>query len=179
MLRIFCVWLFLFNALQGQTIQYFQTASPGDARSWVFLNTDESFLGTMNARWPFERRLDEWDLRIGELSGNIKLRWTNRPDEWEVRLNNEFLTAQPIWNKQYDAWRLQYKDKTYEFSLDNDPEGYLWRLQLGDKDLLLIYNTFLYEYLDWTIDYATDVEDPVVIASVCFLASYYGHDQKP
>ncbi|MBK8954947.1 MAG: hypothetical protein IPM34_05240 [Saprospiraceae bacterium] len=171
------IGLFILNDLHSQSIQYFQTANPGDFRSWVFLDRDESFLGNLNARWPFERRLDEWDLRIGEWSGSVKLRWSNRPDEWEIRLHNEFLTAQPTWNKQFDSWRLQYGDKTYSFTLDPDPDGQLWRLQMGDHELLLIYNTYLYDYLDWTLDYASDVDELVLVTTACFIAAYYGNYQ--
>lgn len=175
MLRGFLFWILFSHALSGQNIQFFQTSINGDLREWNFLDDQEEYLGNLRARWPYEKLPTQWDLRLGERSGTIQLRWPNQPHDWEIRLHNDFIMAQPVWPRQLDTWRLQFKDKIYTFSLDYDPEGSLWKLSTDDVDLFVIYNTYLYSYSDWTLDYFSDVDDPILVTAACYLAAIYSN----
>lgn len=163
------------SVLNSQAILYFQAVYPNQIREWRFLDDEESDLGSLRARWIFEQDLSQWDIRLGELSGSVQQKWKNQPHDWEIRLHNSFIAAQPVWPRQYDTWRLQFNDRVYTFSMDYDPEGSLWRLTTDETDILAIYNTYLYDFMDWTLEYASDVDDPILVVASCFLAAVYSN----
>lgn len=49
---------------------------------------------------------DQWDYRVGDYSGSIKVRWNANPLEWEVRGENRIATARSLWRDRPSEWRL-------------------------------------------------------------------------
>ncbi len=157
---------------QAQDISILRTFFANDFRDWQFYDFKEREIGTLRARWGLTNDYSQWDIRIGESSGSIVLRWQDRPDEWEIRLDNQFISAAPTWPGQIDSWRITKENKTYYFNLIHDPEGFQWVLEEDSNSLCYIYNVYYDDPREWEVKREQKIEQSLLI-TVFFLASYY------
>ncbi|MBK9107310.1 MAG: hypothetical protein IPM92_02730 [Saprospiraceae bacterium] len=155
-------------------ISHFQTVYSDDLRDWRFLDEEESQMGSLRARWGFEQDFSQWDIRIDELSGSIQQRWKNQPHDWEIRLLDHFLTATPVWAGQFDVWRIAFKDKIYNLRIEPESDGIQCLMTQGEEEVFIIYNSYFFDYRDWSIEYLQDVEDQILVVTGFFLAGLYG-----
>lgn len=169
-------FLFFTGLLAAQTeISILRTFYANDFRDWLFYDEQEKELGTLRTRWQLNRDYSQWDIRLGELSGSIMLRWQDRPNEWEIRIQNEFLTVAPTWPGQLDSWRITQNGEIFYLNLLPDPEGILWALEEDQQTLCYIYNVYVADPREWEVKREKTKEKistPLMITAF-FLASYY------
>ena len=77
-----------------------------DFSEWDILGESGGQIGQLKARWPSQESWTEWDYRLGEISGQIKQKWSNDPNEWEIRGQNEVVTARTVWKDNFREWRV-------------------------------------------------------------------------
>lgn len=79
---------------------------------WEIFTDEEDVVGELQLRWPLQGDWTEWDYRIGEEIGTIKLKWKNDPSLWEIRGYDEIVTAKMIWSNDFREWRISNNDIT-------------------------------------------------------------------
>ncbi len=159
----------------AQDITLLRSFYANDFRDWLFLDKQENELGTLRTRWQMTRDYSQWDIRLGELSGSILLRWQDRPNEWEIRINDDFCTASSTWPGQLDSWRINFHDKTYYLNRIQDPEGFQWALEQDQYVLAYIYNVYYDDPREWEFhrEQSNEKIDNTLTVTALFLASYY------
>ncbi|MBK8449010.1 MAG: hypothetical protein IPO78_04080 [Saprospiraceae bacterium] len=165
--------VFFTHSVCAQEISYLRSLYADDFREWLFFDARENEIGTLRARWQLSTDYSQWDVRIGEYSGAILLRWNDRPNDWEIRIHNDFLTAAPTWPGHLDSWRITDHSKTYYFNLQRDPEGIQWVLEQEKEAVCFIYNEYLNDTRDWAIEYQNKEVNLNLIIAAFFLTSYY------
>ncbi len=73
---------------------------------WTIFTNEEGAEGELRLRWPLNNDWTEWQYRLGEASGIIKVKWNDNPNEWEVRGNGQVVTARTLWNNDFREWRI-------------------------------------------------------------------------
>lgn len=161
--------------LTAQDISIIRTFYANDFRDWLFYDAQENELGTMRTRWQLNRDYSQWDIRIGELSGSIGLRWQDRPNEWEIRLQDKFYTVASTWPGQLDSWRITTPGKTYYLNMIEDPEGFQWALEQDQNTLSYIYNVYFDDPREWEVERILKNEkiDPSLMIVALFIVTYY------
>lgn len=173
MKSLFILVLFYSQSLVAQEIHFLRTLYSDDFREWLLYDDENKDIGNLRTRYQLTPDYSQWDIRLGELSGSVQLRWKDKPNEWEVRLQNEFLTASPTWPGQLDSWRITDHSKTYYLSLKQDPEGIQWILSKDQNDLLYVYNVYYNDVRDWAVEYQKKEVSTSLIITAIFLSSYY------
>lgn len=166
-------FLFFAQSINSQDIHFLRTFYADDFRDWLFYNEDEIEIGTLRARWQLTSDYTQWDVRIGERSGSILLRWDDRPNEWEIRIQNDFLSASPTWPGQFDSWRITDHATSYYLNLIKDPEGIQWVLTKDQDSICYFYNAYLNDLRDWSIEYQNIELNSNLIITALFLSTYY------
>jgi hypothetical protein len=77
---------------------------------WEILTEDEDLSGTLNAPFYSTGNFTQWDYRLGEDSGSIRMKWKDDPNEWELRGNNRIVSARTIWKNDFREWRITMGD---------------------------------------------------------------------
>ena len=62
--------------------------------------------GQLKLRWQFPDDWSDWEYRLGEAFGRIKMKWDGNPNEWEVRGDNQIVSIRTLWNNDYREWRI-------------------------------------------------------------------------
>lgn len=73
---------------------------------WTLFTTEEGLEGELRLRWPLNNDWSEWQYRLGEAAGVIKIKWNDNPNEWEIRGNGQVVTARTLWNNDFREWRV-------------------------------------------------------------------------
>ncbi|MDB4443084.1 MAG: hypothetical protein P8M17_04560 [Saprospiraceae bacterium] len=90
----------------SQILFGFETRWSDDFREWTIFTDDEEKEGNLNMRWQQQMDWSEWDYRIGESTGSIKLKFKNDPSVWEVRGDGEIITMRMKWNNDVNEWTI-------------------------------------------------------------------------
>ena len=99
--------IFLSINLNGQILNGIATKWSDTFSEWVlFVDIDgEEVEGELRMRWPSRNDWTEWNYRLEEETGTIKLKWRDNPNEWELRGDNEVVTARTVYNNSFREWR--------------------------------------------------------------------------
>jgi hypothetical protein len=170
---IFAIILFCSQQIFSQEISLLRTFYANDFRDWLFYDEQENELGTLRSRWQLTKDYTQWDIRLGEVSGSILLRWQDHPNDWEIRIHNSFIRAECTWPGQLDSWRITSNNKIYYLNLIPDPEGMQWALDQDQKILAYIYNVYFQDPREWEVKKEVEEVDPELMITAFFLASYY------
>ena len=73
---------------------------------WILYTDKEDREGELRLRWMSRNDWTEWEYRLGESTGRIKLKWRDNPNEWEIRGDNKVVTARTLWNNNFREWRI-------------------------------------------------------------------------
>jgi hypothetical protein len=76
-----------------------------DLSEWV-VYADEELEGSLTLRWPLQRDWTQWQFRLEEVSGQIRLKWPENPNEWEIRSGAEVVTARTLFRNNFREWRI-------------------------------------------------------------------------
>lgn len=114
----YATWLFLplwagFGLpAQAQPLTAVATRFNNSFQEWTIDREGESYAGELRRRWQTTDDWTAWDYRIGEHTGQIRLKWNGNPNEWEIRGDNEIVTARTVWNNDFRNWRITDGRKT-------------------------------------------------------------------
>jgi hypothetical protein len=73
---------------------------------WIIYTDNEELEGDLTLRWQLQGDWSEWDYRLGEEVGSIKMKWKDNPSQWELRGGNEIVTIYMVWPNDVREWRL-------------------------------------------------------------------------
>lgn len=81
-------------------------------REWIIYTEEEGMEGELRMRWQLDNDWSEWDYRLGEATGAIKIKWRGNPNEWELRGGNQIISMRTRWLNDSREWRI---DATQQF----------------------------------------------------------------
>lgn len=108
--------------------------------------------GELKIRWQIrEDDWSEWDYRIGEVFGTIKMKWKDNPEEWELRGNNLIVSARTLWPRDFREWRIS--DGTTSVTLKSKwtNQADEWLLRDTDSGNFSMYTNYERDPRDWVI----------------------------
>ena len=145
-----------------------------DFTEWGLFGNEDEPSGFLKMRWQVQKDWTEWDFRIGEITGQIKLRSKNDPNIWELRSSGKVLTMKTIYPNDFNQWRITDDTYTIKYSTKymNIYDG--WEMNGSNTGKFEIYTQWEMDPRDWIVnDKATlRVTFPFKIAMV-FLSSFY------
>jgi hypothetical protein len=158
MKRTFLLPILCFLALQLQAQYLIGISSYYDDSfvEWRFYAEDEEGNedeGTLKITWQLrEDDWSEWDYRIGDAFGTIKLKWKDNLEEWELRGNNTIVTARTIWPGQFEEWRITDNSTTLTLKSKWSNQFDEWLLRSSNEGDFLMQTTYERDPRDWAIE---------------------------
>ncbi len=120
-------------------------------KEWIIYTTDEEEEGELSLRWAMRDNWKEWDYRLEEESGSIKMKWDNDPSLWELRGSGEIITMRTKWRGDFTEWRIS--DGTTNFTLKSKYRTTLeeWKIEDDDYGKFEMYTTYENDVRDWEV----------------------------
>lgn len=122
---------------------------------WRFYAADETgdeTEGTLKLTWQLrEDDWTEWEYRIGDAYGTIKMKWRDNPEEWELRGNNSIVTARTVWPGQFDEWRITDNTTTLTLKSKWTSQWDYWLLRSSNNGNFEMYTHYERDPRDWEI----------------------------
>lgn len=122
---------------------------------WRFYADDESSdeaEGTLKLTWQLRKDdWTEWEYRIGDTYGTIKMKWRDNPEEWELRGNNSIVSARTVWPGQFDEWRITDNTTTLTLKSKWTNQWDYWLLRSSNNGKFEMYTHYERDPRDWEI----------------------------
>ncbi len=139
-------------------------------REWV-LSTSWGD-GSIKSTWD---KYDEWDYSIGNISGKIKLPWSNKYTEWE--LDGKYGKIKMI-QKWSNNWEISDGNKTgsLKTTWDNDHSWQQWDFE-SDKGTMKIqvkWSNNKNAWQEWEITDNMHLENPEMKLAAIFIVLFHG-----
>lgn len=139
-------------ALKAQYLTGILTQFSDSFVEWRFFVEDEEEEGLLKLTWQLrEDDWTEWDYRIGDEFGNIKMKWRDQPDEWELRGNNKIVTARTIWRDDYREWRITGGDRSLTLKTKWGNLWDEWEVRDTRHGQFIMYTNWERDPRDWVI----------------------------
>lgn len=102
-------------------------------QEWVLVTADEDdFDGELSITFS---DFTDWSFQLGELSGNIRQKWTGKDGTWEVYAEGETVVINRVWPGDNREWKLtsgklrktirtRYGTSADEWRLSNEKDGF-------------------------------------------------------
>lgn len=101
----FLIFILGGTALHAQYLESVHTLYSDSFREWTIYDLDENE-GYIKQQWILRDNWTEWEYELGDISGQIKLKWQDNPNEWEVRGDGEVISVKTLWRNDFTEWRL-------------------------------------------------------------------------
>ena len=145
-LLLLTFFIFFWGNVNAQIITAIATNWSDDFRDWTIYTDEEDVEGSLTMRWQQQMDWTEWDYRLGEESGTIKLKWKNDPSQWEIRGGGKIISARMVWNNDIHEWRIS--DGTTRLTLKA-----LYNNNLNDWEIKESKENGTFElYMEWQND---------------------------
>lgn len=109
------LFLFVFTLLalhaQAQVLTGISTKWNDTFGEWTLFTDNQELEGSLQLRWLTNNDWTEWEYRLGDENGMIRMKWKGNANEWEVRSGNEVVTMRTLYNNNFREWRI-VSDKT-------------------------------------------------------------------
>ena len=151
--------MFFLLALQGRA-QYLTGLSSYYDDSfieWRFYTMNEAEAeeeeeGDLKITWQLrDDDWTEWDYRIGDAFGTIKMKWKDNPEEWELRGNNSIIGARTVWPGQFEEWRITDNTTTLTLKSKWANQQDEWLLRNSNNGDFAMYTSYERDPRDWVI----------------------------
>lgn len=103
---LFFLFLSIVQSASSQRLTGLATRWNDSFSEWIAFTDTEGQDGELRQRWQGQDDWTEWQYRLGESTGNIRLKWNNNPNEWEARGDNVIVSARTVWNNNFREWRI-------------------------------------------------------------------------
>ncbi len=145
--------LFLMNG-KAQVLNGVSTRWDDSFSEWsLYAEMDEETEqeGELKLRWQFPDDWSDWEYRLGEAFGRIRMKWKGNPNEWEVRGDNQIVTVRSLWNNDFREWRVEGDGvRITVFSRYGNVADY-WSIREEQYGFFEMYSTFEGDPRDWVI----------------------------
>ncbi|MFN7116319.1 MAG: hypothetical protein ACK4TA_05930 [Saprospiraceae bacterium] len=98
--------LLLTASVQAQVLTGISSKWSDSFGEWTIYTDNQELEGELRLRWLSTDNWTEWEYRLGEETGTIRMKWKDNPNEWEVRGNNEVVTMRTVLNGNFREWRI-------------------------------------------------------------------------
>lgn len=136
---------------QAQYLTGLATKWSDSFSEWTIFTDDESVEGDLEMKWKMQNDVSEWQYRIGEEIGRIKLKWRDNPNEWEIRGNNQIITARTLWNNQFREWRIKGNGTQFTLRCKYGNTTDEWELRNSSNGIFEIYTNWEGDPREWNI----------------------------
>ena len=172
---VFLYFLLLFPLFcSAQYINGIGTRWSDAFTEWIIYTEDEDLEGDITLRWQLKGDWSEWDYRLGEESGSIKMKWKDNPSQWELRGGNEVITIFMVWPNDIREWRLT--DNTTTLTLKTRWGNNLneWQLKDDKRGRFDIFANWENDPREWNVwdDLDEDISIHMKIA-LLFIATFH------
>lgn len=145
-MRKLLLGIFLLIGFQAQTqvLTGISTKWSDSFREWIIYTEEEDLEGEIRMRWPLDNDWSEWEYRLGDATGTIKVKWRNNPNEWELRGSNEIIIMRTRWNNDPREWRIdgnidfilksRYGNIRDEWAIEDDRNGFFEMITAWEGD---------------------------------------------
>ena len=150
-------YLFLFitllftSSLSAQVLTGMGAKWSDAFNEWTVYTDDEEVEGDLTMRWQMRNDWTEWDYRIGESSGSIRMKWKDDPTQWEVRGDGENISIRMKWNNDITEWTLTDGTNRFTFKTRYGNNLNEWLLKNDDKGNFEVYTEYENDPRDWQI----------------------------
>ncbi|MCC6725765.1 MAG: hypothetical protein IT258_14745 [Saprospiraceae bacterium] len=109
--------------------------------------------GTLKLTWQLrDDDWTEWDYRIGDSFGSIKLKWKDNPEEWELRAGSTVVSARTVWPGQFEEWRITDNSTTLTLKSKWSNQFDEWLLRNSSYGDFLMYTAHERDPRVWVIE---------------------------
>lgn len=151
----FAVLFFLAIQSQAQYLTGLSSYYDDSFIEWRFYAEDEQGdedEGELKITWQLrENDFTEWDYRIGDAFGTIKMKWKDNPEEWELRGNNTIIGARTVWPGQFEEWRITDNSTTLTLKSKWSNQWDEWLLRNSNNGNFSMYTNYERDPRDWVI----------------------------
>jgi len=150
-----------------------ETSWANEFNEWNIYALDadgESVEGLLRMRWAMNDDWSEWDYRIGEDFGQIKVKWKGNYNQWELRGGNEIIDIQTIYKNDATQWRLRSGSKIIRLNLNKRDVPFDWRVDSKEIGFYEVYTEWERDPNAWVIvdELAEDVSIHIKMAIIFF-----------
>ena len=175
MRRLFLFLIVLFPTITwSQHLAGLATKWDDSFSEWMIFTEDEDVLGEITMRWPMKGDWSEWDYRIGDLSGAIKVKWKADANLWEVRGDNQIVTIKTVWPNDWKQWEVKSADLQLDVKSKWSNILEDWSAGSDRWGKIHMFTAWEGDLRDWVIEdqLADEVSLPVKIALI-FIPVFY------
>ena len=150
-----------------------ETAWTNEFKEWNIYAVDkdgEAIEGQIRMRWAINNDWSEWDYRIGEDFGQIKVKWKGNFNQWELRGGNEIIDIQTIYKDDATQWRIRTSDEVLRLELNRRDVPFDWRVNNDKYGFYEVYTEWERDPNAWTIvdEFSAEVSIHVKMAILFF-----------
>ncbi len=120
-------------------------------KEWTIFTSDEDVEGDLSIRWITKNDWKEWDYRLEDESGSIKMKFHNDPSKWEVRGGGEIISMQTKWRGDNTEWRITDGSVTLTIKSKYRTNLEEWEIQENKYGAFEMYTTYENDIRDWEI----------------------------
>lgn len=170
------LFLSLFAIIQGQAQDLYGmgTRWNDSFREWILYGATEEEDGYLRLNFPLNDELDNWEYRMGEAYGNIKLKWRGNPNEWELRGDNVIVTARTVWPGNFQEWRIS--DGSCTITLRPRYGNILeeWETRTSGCGGWVSYTSYQGDPRDWVVEYELDTPNAFQLSLMAaFISTFH------
>ena len=139
--------------LNGQ-ISGIETSWTDQFDQWTIYAVDsdgEDIEGELRQRWAMNDDWSEWDYRIGEDFGAIKVKYKGNINKWELRGGGEIIDIQTVYNNDLSQWRIRSRGVTLRLELNRRDVPFDWRVDSDEYGFYEVYTEWEGDVNAWTI----------------------------
>lgn len=184
-----CLWIAagLTLPLQAQTLSGISSRWSDSFVEWDLYATssagpdsseapEEELYGELKLRWLSLRDdWSEWDFRLGDERGTIKMKWKDDPGQWELRTySGTIITMKTAWNNDLSEWRITNNDISLTLRSRWTSQTDEWLVQDGTHGTYYLYTRHEGDPRDWIIEDRLDeaISRPMKLA-IIFLTVFH------
>ena len=147
LLALFCST----GALHAQVLTGIATRWNDSFGEWIIYTGEEGKEGELRLRWAMQDNWTEWQYRLGESTGTIKLKWREDLNEWEARGDNQIASARTVWRDNFREWRITDGKNTLTLSSRYGNIWDEWTIRNSSAGPFEMYTNFEGDPRDWVL----------------------------
>jgi hypothetical protein len=141
---------------------------------WIIYTEIEGEEGELRQKWQLQDDWTDWQYRLGDASGNIRLKWRDNPNEWEARGGGHIATARTVWNNNFREWRITDGRHTFTLASRYGNVWDEWGLRTSSAGNFQMYTVWQGDPREWDIvdELAPEVSLPARLL-MAFIVAYH------
>jgi len=173
------ILLFAPLLLHAQYLTGIATAWSDSFVEWQLFSDEEEVMGNLKMRWPTRNDWTEWDYRLGDEFGTIKLKWKENPNEWEIRGDNQIVTARTVFANDFRQWRITDNSTRLTLQSKYGNRWDEWAIKEVTYGNFQIYTNWEGDPREWIIvdEFEDEISFPMKMAIV-FIAVFHSSPKE-